>query len=65
MELDGGAVGWFREPEVEILCLASFEKKDIVAVVEVGELVELVELGFCVKLGVLAGVGEEGREIIY
>lgn len=42
---------------------AGLEVEDVVAVVEVGEFVELVEVRFCVEFGVFAGVGEEGMEV--
>jgi hypothetical protein len=43
VELYGGAVRGLAHPDVEIFALAGLEEKHIVAVVEVGEFVELVE----------------------
>lgn len=57
------AVWGVAEPEVEVFAFAGFEEEDVVAVVEVGEFVELGELGFCVEFGVFAGVGEEGVQV--
>jgi hypothetical protein len=53
----------FREPEVEVLAFAGFEEGDVVAIVEVGELVEGGEVRFCVEFGVFAAVREEGVEV--
>jgi hypothetical protein len=64
VEFYGGTVRGFGEPDVEILAFAGFEEEDVVAVVEVGEFVELVQLGFRVELGVFAGVREEGVEVV-
>jgi len=63
VHFDRGPVGRFGEPEVEVLGLAGLEEGDVVAVVEVGELVELGEVLLCVEFGVFAGVGEEGVEV--
>ena len=63
VEFYGGAVGRVAEPEVEVFAFAGFEEEDVVAVVEVGELVELGEVGFCVEFGVFAGVWEEGVKV--
>jgi hypothetical protein len=48
MEFDGGTVGGLAHPDVKIFAFAGFEEEDVVAVVEVGEFVELVEFGLCV-----------------
>lgn len=63
VQLDRGAVGGFGEPEVEVFAFARLEEEDVVAVVQVGELVELGEFGFCIEFGVFAAVGEEGVEV--
>ena len=63
VHLERGPVGRFGEPDVEVFALARLEVHDVVAVVEVGELVELLQLGFGVEFGVFAGVGEEGVEV--
>nr|POE65232.1 hypothetical protein CFP56_34899 [Quercus suber] len=63
VQLDGGAVGRLGEPDVEVLALAGLEEHDVVAVVEVGELVELRELGLGVELGILAAVRQQRVEI--
>jgi hypothetical protein len=64
VHLDGGAVGRLGEPEVEILALAGLEEHDVVAVVEVGELVELRELGLGVEFGIFARVGKKGVQVV-
>ena len=63
VHFDRRAVWGFGQPNVEVFAFARLEEEDVVAVVEVGELVELVELGFCVEFGVFFAVGEEGVEV--
>lgn len=63
VEFDCGAVWGFGEPEIEVFGFARFEEEDVVAVVKVGELVELGEVSFGVEFGVFAAVGEEGIEV--
>lgn len=64
VHLYGGAIGGFAHPDVEVFAFAGFEEEDVVAVVEVGEFVELVEFCFGVEFGVFTTVGKEGVEII-
>ena len=64
VHLDGGAVRRLGQPDVEILAFTGFEEHDIVAVVEVGEFVELGKLGLCVEFGVFARVREEGVQVV-
>lgn len=64
MAFYGWAVGGFAHPDVEVFALAGFEEEDVVAVVEVGELVQLVELCFGVEFCVFAAVREEGVEVV-
>ncbi len=56
MHLDRGPVGRLAHPYVEVLPLSGFKEHDIVAVVELGKLVELVQLRFRVELDVLAAM---------
>lgn len=56
MEFDGRTVWRLAHPDVEILCLTSFEEEDIVAVVQIGEFVQLVKFGLCVEFCVFATV---------
>ena len=64
MELDSRAVGNLAEPHVQILALARLEEHDVVAVVKLGELVQLVKLGLGIELDVFAAVGEHRCEIV-
>lgn len=41
VEFDGGAIGRFGEPEVEVFAFACFEEEDIVCIVEIGKFVQL------------------------
>ena len=63
MQLERRAIGRFGQPDVQVFALARLEEEDVVAVVEVGELVELGQLGLGVEFGVFAGVGEEGVQV--
>lgn len=42
MHLDGWAIGCFAHPYVEIFAFAGFEEENVIAIVEFGQLVELV-----------------------
>lgn len=42
MHLDGRAIGCFAHPYVEIFAFAGFEEENVIAIVEFGQLVELV-----------------------
>ena len=64
MHLDGRPVGRFADPDVEVFAFACFEEHHIVAVVQLGELVELVQLGLRVELGIFPAVREERVEVI-
>lgn len=64
MQFHRGTVGCFGEPDVKVLALARLEEEHVVAVVEIGELVELVELRLRVEFGIFSAVGEEAVEII-
>ena len=64
MHLGCRPIGGFAHPYVEVFALARFEEEDIVAVVEFGDFVELVEFCFGVEFCVFAAVGEEGVEVI-
>ena len=56
MHLDRWSVRRLRKPYVEVFAFARFEEHDVVAVVEVGELIELGQLGFGVEFGIFAAV---------
>jgi hypothetical protein len=60
VELDSRAIGHLAHPHVQILPLPGLKEHDIVAVVKLRQLVELVQLGLGIELGVLAPVGEHG-----
>lgn len=58
MQLDAGSVGRFAHPHVQILPLPRLEEEDVVAVVQVRNLVQMVQLRLGVQLCVFAPVGE-------
>ena len=64
VELDCWPVRRFAHPYVEVFALSSFEEEDIVAIVEFGEFIELVELGLCIYLAFFPAVREEGVKIV-
>ena len=45
MHLDSRAIGNFAQPNVEVLSFPGLEEKNIVAVVEFSELVQLAQVG--------------------
>lgn len=49
---------------LQILALSCFEETDIIAVVEVGEFVQLVEFRLCVEFCVFSTVWHERVEVI-
>jgi hypothetical protein len=57
------AVRRFRKPYVQILALPRFEEEDVVAVVQVGELIQLVQLGLSVEFGVFARVRQKRMQV--
>lgn len=64
VELDGRSVGDLAQPHVKILSFPSLEEKNIVAVVDFGQLVELVQLSLGIELGVFSAVREHGSNIV-
>lgn len=64
MHLHGRAIGRFADPYVEVFALSGFEEEDVIAVVELGKFVQLVELGLGVQLRIFAAVGKEKVEIV-
>ena len=64
VHLDGRPIRRLAHPNVQVFPLARLEEEHIVAIVELGQLVQLVELGFRVKFGVFAAVGKEGVDVI-
>lgn len=64
MELDSRAVRDLAEPHVKILSLSRLKEEDVVAVVEFGQLVELVELRLGIELGILSAVRKHRGDIV-
>jgi hypothetical protein len=56
MKLDRRPIGHFTHPHIKIFSFARLEEEQIVAVVQLGELVELVELRLGVELGFFLAV---------
>ena len=57
VHLDGGTIWCLAHPGIEILAFSCFEEQDVVAVVQFGKLVELVQLGLGIQLCFLPAVG--------
>jgi len=64
VKLDRRAIGRLTHPCVEVFAFAGFEEEDIVAIVQLGDFVELVQLAFGIKLRLFATVWEEGMEVV-
>lgn len=64
VHLDCRAVGHLARPEVQVLALSRLKKEDVVAVVQLRQLVELVQLRFRVELGIFPRVGHHGCEVV-
>ena len=64
MHLDGWTVRGLAHPNVQILSLARLEEENIVAVVEFGEFVELVEFRLGIELCIFSGMRKKGVKII-
>jgi len=57
VEFNSWSIRRFAHPQIKIFSLPSLKEEYIIAVVEFGELVQLVEFGFGVEFGVFAGMG--------
>ena len=64
VQLDCWAIGSLAHPYVQVLALARFEVEDVVAIVEVCQLIELVKLCFGVEFCIFAAVRKECVEIV-
>lgn len=64
MHLHGRAIGRFADPYVEVFALSRFEEEDVIAVVELGKFIQLVELGLGVQLCIFAAVRKEKVKIV-
>ena len=58
VKFHGGSIGWFGYPEVQVLVLSALEKEHVVTVVELGHLVQLVQVLLGVELGLFSGMGK-------
>jgi hypothetical protein len=64
VELAGRATRYFAHPHVQILTLTRLEEQHIVAIIQLGEGIELVELALRIKLGVFTAVREHRGEVV-
>lgn len=59
MKFDCGTVGNFAQPHIQIFALPRFKEENVVAVVELSQLIELAQSGFGVEFGILSAVREQ------
>ena len=64
VKLHSRSIGNLAQPDVQILSLAGLKEKDIVAVIQLGELVELVQAGFGVEFGILPAMRKHRGNIV-
>jgi hypothetical protein len=64
MHLDRRSIWGFAHPRIQVLALASLEEEHIVAVIEFGELVELVQFCLGVQLCFLTAMRKERIEVV-
>lgn len=58
------SIGRFAHPNIKILAFSGLEKEHVVAVVQIGKLVELIELRLGIQLRIFAAVGKKRVEIV-
>ena len=64
VHFDGWSVRGSTHPNIEIFALPRLEKKDVIAIVEVGKLIKLVKFCLCVKLGIFATMWKKGIYVV-
>ena len=64
MHFHGWAIGCFAHPYVKVFAFACFEEQHIVAVVELGYFVELIELGLGVELCIFSAVWKKRVKVV-
>lgn len=64
MELDGRPVRDFAKPNIQILALPCLEEEHVVAVVELGQLVQFVQLCLGVEFCIFSAVGEHCCNVV-
>jgi hypothetical protein len=64
VKFDGRPIGYLAEPDVEVLSFARLEEENVVAVVQLGQLVQLGKARFRVELGIFSAVREHRSNII-
>ena len=64
MHLYRRSIGRLAHPYVEIFPFPCFEKEDVIAIVELSQFIQLVELCFCIELCIFATMGKEGVQIV-
>lgn len=64
VHLDRRTIGRFAHPDIKIFAFSGFEKQHIIAIIQFGEFVQLIELCFGVELCIFAAVREEGVNIV-
>lgn len=63
VELDTRAVGGACQPDVQVLALPGLKEHDAVAIVELGNLVQKVQMRLCIELGIFARVRHHRNQV--
>jgi hypothetical protein len=58
------AIGRLAHPYIEIFAFSGFEKEHIIAIIKVGEFVELIKFGFGVEFRIFTTVRKKRVEIV-
>lgn len=64
VKLDRRSIGYLAHPNIEILPFSRLEEENIVAILNGGEFVELVQLRLRVELGILAAMRKHRGNIV-
>ena len=64
VHFDGRSVRRLAHPYVEIFAFPRLEEQHIIAIVQLRQLIELIELRLCIKLHIFAAVGQERIKVV-
>jgi hypothetical protein len=64
MKLDCRAIGNLAQPHIQIFALSRLKEKDVVAVVQLSQFIELSQFRFRVEFGILSAMREQRGNII-
>lgn len=64
VHFDCRAIWRFAHPNIKIFAFSSFEKEYIIAIIQLGKFIQLIQLGFGVEFCIFAAVREKGIDIV-